>query len=85
MISIMQLPKAELMTFTGDPLDFLVFYRSFDNSMDSAALDDSSKLNRLFQYCKAEALKVIKCCAVMSQMITRSPKCGLRKSQKDPL
>ena len=43
-----------------------MFMRSFDNSIGSAAIDDSAKLNRLFQYCKGEALKVIKCCAVMS-------------------
>ena len=43
-----------------------MFMRSFDNNIGSAALDDSAKLNRLFQYCKGEALKVIKCCAVMS-------------------
>ena len=66
MISIMQLPKAELMTFNEDPLDFWMFMRSFDNSIGSLAMDDSAKLNRLFQYCKGEALKVIKCCAVMS-------------------
>ena len=66
MMSIMQLPKAELMTFDGDPLDFWMFMRSFDNSIGNAALDDSAKLNRLFQYCKGEALKVIKCCAVMN-------------------
>ena len=66
MINIMQLPKAELMTFSGDPLDVWVFMRSFDNGIGSAALDDSAKLNRLFQYCKGEALKVIKCCAVTS-------------------
>ena len=66
MINIMQLPKAELMTFNGNPLEFWMFIRSFDNSIGSAAIDDSAKLNRLFQYCKGEALKVIKCCAVMS-------------------
>ena len=66
MINIMQLPKTELMTFSGDPLDFWTFLRSFDNSIDSAILDDSAKLNRLFQYCKGEALKVNKCCAVMN-------------------
>ena len=66
MINIMQLPKAELMTFNGDPLEFWMFMRSFDNSIGNAAIDDSAKLNRLFQYCKGEALKVIKCCAVMS-------------------
>ena len=66
MINIMQLRKAELMTFSGDPLDFCLFMGSFDNSIGSAALDDSAKLNRLFHYRKGEALKVIKCCAVMS-------------------
>ena len=66
MINIMQLPKAELMTFNGDPLEFWMFMRSFDNSIGSATIDDSAKLKRLLQYCKGEALKVIKCCAVMS-------------------
>ena len=65
MINIMQLPKAELMTFNGDPLEFWMFMCSFDNSIGSAAIDDSPKLNRLLQYCKGKALKVIKCCAVM--------------------
>ena len=48
MISIMQLPKAELMTFNGDPLEFWMFMHSFDNGIGSAAIDDSAKLNRLF-------------------------------------
>ena len=65
MINIMQLPKAELMTVSGDPLEFWMFMHSFDNSIGSVAIDDSAKLSRLFQYCKGEALKVIKCCAVM--------------------
>ena len=68
MINFMQLPKTELMTFNGDPLEFWMFMRSFDNSIGSAAIDDSAKLNRVFQYCKGEALKVIKCCAVMSPL-----------------
>ena len=33
-----------------------MFMHSFDNSIGSAAVDDSTKLNRLFQYCKEEAL-----------------------------
>ena len=66
MINIMQLPRTKLMTFNRDPLEFWMLMRSFDNSIGSAAIDDSAKLNRLFQYCKGEALKVIKCCAIMS-------------------
>ena len=70
MISIIQLPKAELMTFNGNPLFWMNIQSSgcssFDNSIGSAAIDDNAKLNRLFQYCKGEALKDIRCCAVMS-------------------
>ena len=65
MINIKQLPKAELMTFSGSPLEFWMFIRGIDNSTGSTAMDNSAKLDRLFQYCKGEALKVIKCCAVM--------------------
>ena len=65
MINIMQLPKTELMTFNGDTLEFWMFMRSFDSSIGNASIDDSAKLNRLFQYCKGGVLKVTKCCAVM--------------------
>ena len=34
MINIMQLPKAELMTFNGDPLEFWMLMGSFDNSIE---------------------------------------------------
>ena len=61
-----RIPQAELMTFNGDPLEFWMFMSSFDNSIGSVAIDDSDKLNKLFQYYKGDALKVIKCCAVMS-------------------
>lgn len=48
MINIMQLPKAEFMTFSGDPLEVWIFMHSFDKSIGSVARDDSAKLNRLF-------------------------------------
>ena len=66
MINIMQLPKA----FNGDPLEFWMFMFNFNNSIGSTAIDDSAKLQRLFQYCKGEALKVIKCCDIMSGICT---------------
>ena len=81
MINIMQLPKAELMIVNGDPLEFWMFMRSFVNSIGSVAIDDSAKLNRLFQYCKGEALKVIKCCAVMSRSAGYVKARALRKER----
>ena len=77
----MQLPKAELMIVNGDPLEFWMFMRSFVNSIGSVAIDDSAKLNRLFQYCKGEALKVIKCCAVMSRSAGYVKARALRKER----
>lgn len=48
MINMMQLPKAELVTFNGDPLEFWMFRRiSFDNSIGSVVIDDGAKLNLL--------------------------------------
>ena len=41
-----------------------MFIQAFDNSVGNAPVSDSAKLNRLLQYCKGEALKVIRCCAV---------------------
>ena len=80
-INIMQLPKAELMIFNWDPLEFWMFMRSFVYSIGSVAIDDSAKLNRLFQYCKGKALKVIKCCAVMSRSAGYVKARALRKER----
>lgn len=54
-MSIMQLPKDELMTL--NPLDFWVFMCSLDKGIRSIAMDVSAKFNRLFQYCKGEPSK----------------------------
>lgn len=35
-------------------------------ALGAFSIDDRAKLNRIFQYCKGEDLKVIKCCDFMS-------------------
>ncbi|XP_064639787.1 uncharacterized protein LOC135495255 [Lineus longissimus] len=65
MLDIIQLPKAEIMYFDGDPLRYHLFIRSFDNAVGRAHVEDNAKLNRLLQYCKGKALTVIECCAMM--------------------
>ena len=64
MLETLQLPKTELISFDGNPLEYWMFIQAFDNSVGNAPVSDSAKLNRLLQYCKGEALKVIRCCAV---------------------
>ena len=64
MLETLQLPKTELISFDGNPLEYWVFIQAFNNSVGNEPVSDSAKLNRLLQYCMGEALKVNSCCAV---------------------
>ena len=61
LLEVIQMPRAELLTFDGDPLQYWTFMRSFENSVDSTNREDSAKLVRLIQYCAGKAKKVIQC------------------------
>ena len=61
----LQLPKAELMFYDGEPLKFWEFWRAFETNVDSATINDAAKLTRLLHYCKGDARKVIQACSVM--------------------
>ena len=52
LIDAVQLPKTELHTFDGDPLQYWAFILSFDNTVGNKDVEDSAKLMRLLQYCK---------------------------------
>ncbi|KAJ8048397.1 hypothetical protein HOLleu_00690 [Holothuria leucospilota] len=53
------------MIYEGDPLQFWVFMRTFENSVAKSSLSDGAKLTRLLQYCKGLAGRVIQHCTVM--------------------
>lgn len=65
LLEAIHLPKVELMTFGGDPMQYWIFMRAFENSIANSTLSDSAKLTRLMQYCTGAAGRVIQCCAVM--------------------
>lgn len=65
MFQALQLPRTELPDFHGDPLQYWVFIRAFENSVTGSAIGDGAKLTRLLHYCKGSARKVIECCVVM--------------------
>ncbi len=65
LLHMLQLPKTEILKFDGNPLKYWSFIRSFDNSIGETSISDSSKLNRLMQYCTGSALEVIDCCVIM--------------------
>lgn len=64
-LDMMQLPKAELMTFDGNPLKYWVFMQAFKNTVEKDTIDSGSKLLRLHQYCSGKAKNVIQCCLAM--------------------
>ena len=65
LVQALQIPKAELITFDGDPIKYWTFTRAFNNSIGKHAIDDDAKLARLLQYCTGRAYKVIESCAAL--------------------
>ena len=64
-VDVLQLPKAELHTFDGNPLKYWQFIKAFENSVARVTNDANAKLTRLIQYCSGKALQVIEFCSVM--------------------
>ena len=66
MIDILQAPPAEVIKFDGNPLQYHLFMKSFDNAVDSRPLDDCAKLTRLVTYCAGEAKELVQSCMIMT-------------------
>ena len=47
LIETLQLPKAELMFYDGEPLKFWEFWRAFETNVDSTSVADAAKLKPL--------------------------------------
>ena len=63
------LPKPELATFDGNPLEYWNFIKSFETSIESNTVNESEKLMYLLQYTSGEAKKTIKSCLVMDSSV----------------
>ena len=65
LIGVLQAPKVDLPMFKGDPMQYHIFMRAFDDNVERAISDPSSKLARLVQLCTGEAGRVIRGCTLM--------------------
>ena len=65
LIGVLQAPKVDLPTFKGDPMQYHMFMRAFDDNVERVISDPSSKLARLVQSCAGEAARVIQGCTLM--------------------
>ena len=63
------LPKPELATFDGNPLEYWIFIKSFGTIIESNAINESEKLMYLIQYTSGEAKTTIKSCLVMDSSV----------------
>lgn len=65
MLDVIGLPKTSLVTFDGNPLEYWSFINAFDCCVGRTRVDDGAKLNRLLEYCKGKAAKVLRPCCLM--------------------
>ena len=65
LIGVLQAPKVDLPTFKGDPMQYHIFMRAFDDNVERVISDPSSKLARLVQLCTGEAGRVIQGCTLI--------------------
>ena len=65
-IKTQKLPKAEIMSFDGNSLNYYLFMRTFENKVGKCTEDESLSLQLLIQYCTDRAKETITYCGMMS-------------------
>ena len=65
MMGALQAPKIELLDFSGDPMQYHAFVRSFEENVEKMLSDDGARLARLIHLCKGEEGRAIRCCSLM--------------------
>ena len=65
-IKTQKLPETEIMSFDGNALNYYLFVKMFENSVEKCTEDDSLRLQLLIQYYTGKAKETIKCCGMMS-------------------
>ena len=72
-----EMPKRELLTFDGNPLNYWLFINNFKVNIVKRVPDPETRLTYLIQHCTEKAREAIKNCAIMS-----GPEQGYRKAQE---
>ena len=61
-----RLPKAKIMYFDGNPLNYHLFMKTFENSVEKYTDDDNMRLQLLIQYCTGKLKETIRSCRMMN-------------------
>lgn len=59
------LPKPELFTFSGNPMDYCKFMKNFETNIEAKVSDNQQRLSYLIQYCVGEAKNSIEDCVLL--------------------
>ena len=63
---LMELPKIEIFKFTGNPMDYTKFIKTFETNVESFTEDASRCLLLLIQHCEGEAKRLIEFCLLLN-------------------
>ena len=63
-----QLPKTEIFTFDGNPLNYHLFMKTIENSVEKFTEDGDIRLQLLIQHCTGKAREAIKSCGMFNGM-----------------
>ena len=66
MAGSLALPNVEVPVFSGDPVEYCHFLRSFENLIEATTLSPSSRLFYLVQYASGEVQHLMRSCLTMS-------------------
>ena len=63
----MHAPKPEILTFSGNPVDYCKFIRNFETNIKSRVQDNRLRLSYFIQFCTGDARSSIEDCVVLPQ------------------
>lgn len=65
---VFQLPKTEIGTFESNPLNYHLFMKTIENSVEKFTEDGVIRLQLLIQHCAGKAREAIKSCGMLNGM-----------------
>ncbi|XP_071827004.1 uncharacterized protein [Apostichopus japonicus] len=80
----LELPKAEVFEFNGDPTDYWYFITNFEVNVASKLSGDAARLQYLLQLCKGKARFCIESCALLGDEGYESAKAILKRQFGQP-
>ena len=69
MMLAINIPKPDLLSFSGDPADYSGFIKNFDVNISSKVSEERVKLMYLVEFCKGKARYSIENCVLMVESI----------------